>query len=72
MPSLNFFVFCVGKPFYFDLLNSLFISLLCVANVVFFFNKYSSYRIIFPREALRWKARKGGSRWGRGGKKASV
>jgi hypothetical protein len=24
------------------------------------------------REALRWKARKGGSRWGRGGKKASL
>jgi hypothetical protein len=24
------------------------------------------------REALRWKARKGGSRWGRGGKKATL
>jgi len=24
------------------------------------------------REALRWKARKGRSRWGRGGKKASL
>jgi hypothetical protein len=24
------------------------------------------------REALRWKARKGGSRWGRGDKKASL
>jgi len=27
---------------------------------------------IYLREALRWKARKGGSRWGRGGKKASL
>jgi len=27
---------------------------------------------LVSREALRWKARKGGSRWGRGGKKASL
>jgi hypothetical protein len=27
---------------------------------------------LISREALRWKARKGGSRWGRGGKKASL
>jgi hypothetical protein len=31
-----------------------------------------SARAGWLREALRWKARKGGSRWGRGGKKASL
>jgi len=31
-----------------------------------------STQTIWLREALRWKARKGGSRWGRGGKKASL
>ncbi len=29
-------------------------------------------RTTWLREALRWKARKGGSRWGRGGKKATL
>ena len=29
-------------------------------------------RVTWLREALRWKARKGGRRWGRGGKKASL
>jgi len=29
-------------------------------------------RAIWLREALRWKARKGGSRWGRSGKKATL
>jgi hypothetical protein len=31
-----------------------------------------SARASWLREALRWKARKGGSRWERGGKKASL
>jgi len=35
-------------------------------------NLNGSARASWLREALRWKARKGGSRWGRGGKKASL
>jgi len=35
-----------------------------------FSTKQSSH--FWSREALRWKARKGGRRWGRSGKKASL
>jgi hypothetical protein len=39
----------------------------------FFHYQFISFaRATWLREALRWKARKGGSRWGRGGKKASL
>jgi hypothetical protein len=40
-----------------------------MAYTPFSTKQYSNFRL---REALRWKARKGGSRWGRGGKKASL
>jgi len=44
-------------------------------NFLFLFFHYqfiSFARAGWLREALRWKARKGGRRWGRGGKKASL
>ena len=42
-------------------------------SVFFTFNFLKGFHFqLVLREALRWKARKGGSRWGRGGKKASL